>query len=115
MSRIPKWVNRTIVWGIIVALGALVVTSILVRDYAFIIKSPMKFVVELVAFSVLPSLFIAIVLVKTRNIPVKDSFLWFMGLLVKFAIFHVLLQLSGVYTVLFTKTNLLPDILTPGL
>lgn len=114
MSRVAKWVNRVIVIAVIAALIALVVTSILVRDYRFIVDSPVKFTIELIAFSVLPSLFVAIVLVKTRNIPVKDSLLWFLGMLVKFAIFHVLLQLSGVYTILFER-KILPDILTPGL
>lgn len=99
--NISKWVNRYIFIGLVVALIALLVTSIMVRDYKFIVEHPWAFVIELLFFSAIPSLLIAIVFVKTRRITIKDGIIWFFVMMIKFAAFHILLQLSGVYTVLF--------------
>jgi len=100
--RLTKFLNQVIVWGLVAALLILVITSLIVRDYGFIIHHPLPFIVELLFFSLIPSLFIIIVFVRTRHIPVKDSLNWLGVLTVKFAMFHILFQLSGVYTVLFT-------------
>lgn len=99
--RISKFVNKVILWSIIIAFVFLVITSLLVRDYYFIIKHPYDFIWELLFFSVVPSLLFVFIFVKTRNIPVKDTIPWFIAMVVKFAIFHILFQLSGVYTVIF--------------
>lgn len=101
-QKLSIWINQTILWSLIAAVMILVITSLMVRDYAFIVNHPKKFMWELMFFSVIPSLMIALVFAKTRKIPVKDTVSWFVALVVKFAIFHVLFQMSGVYTVLFT-------------
>lgn len=100
--RLSRFLNQVIVWGLVTALLVLVVTSLIVRDYGFIVQNPWPFIVELFFFSLIPSLFIIIVFVRTRHIPVKDSLNWLGVLTVKFAMFHILFQLSGVYTVLFS-------------
>lgn len=84
------------------ALVVLIVTSAIVRDYYFIVANPGKFMIELVFFSVIPSLLIALVIFKTRNIPVKDTISWLLVMIFKFAVFHILFQLSGIYTVILT-------------
>lgn len=99
--KLSAWVNRSIFIAMVIALIALTVTAIIVRDYDFMVKHPWAFIIEIIFFSAVPSLLIAIVFVKTRRITIKDGIIWFFVMMLKFAIFHILLQLSGVYTVLF--------------
>jgi hypothetical protein len=86
----------------VIAFIVLVLTSVFVRDYAFIVEHPWLFILELVFFSLVPAMMIALVFVKTRHIKVKEGMKWLVALTLKFALFHILFQLSGVYTVLFT-------------
>jgi hypothetical protein len=99
--RLSKFVNKVILWTMIIAFIFLVITSIIVRDYDFIIKHPYDFIWELLFFSVVPSLIFVFIFVKTRNIKIKKTIPWFLVMVIKFAIFHLLFQLSGVYTVVF--------------
>lgn len=101
MSKVSKFVNNGIIWSLGIGVVLLVITSIIVRDYDFIVKHPLSFTLELLVLSVVSSLLICVVFLRTRNIPVKDVFAWFIAITVKFALFHILFQLSGVYTVLF--------------
>lgn len=101
MSKVTKVVNNGIIWSVIIAVIILVVTSVIVRDYEFIVKRPLAFGLELFVVSVVCSFLICIVFLRTRNVPVKDTLTWFIAITIKFALFHILFQLSGVYTILF--------------
>jgi hypothetical protein len=99
---LSKTLNKIIVWGLIVAFIVLVITSIIVRDYQYMVQHPLNFSIETVVFSVIPALIIAFIFLKTRGLSVKTSFIWFIVMVLKFAIFHILFQLSGIYTVVFS-------------
>lgn len=96
------WVNEVVFYGIILAVVVLVFTSVIVHDYRFIVEHPWAFCVELAFVGALPALLMVGVFYRTRNVSVKSSFLWFFTLTLKFALFHILLQLSGVYSFLLT-------------
>ena len=99
MNEIGNIINQTIFWGVLIALF---IIALIVRDTEFIVKHPVKFLLELFVFSVIPSIILAYTSVKTRNIPVKEGWFWFWLLLIKLSAFHVLLELTGSYKVLFT-------------
>ena len=99
--KLSKFAHDLFVWSLVTAAAVLVVIAIFVRDYEFIVKNTKGFVWEMVVFSIIPPLIIAFVFFKTRKINVKDSLTWFGVMVAKFAIFHVLFQLSGIYTILF--------------
>lgn len=101
MRKLSHVLNKVILYCIFLATLVLVVTSFIVRDVAFIKNHPMSFLVELFFMSVVSSLIICFVFARTRLVRVKDSITWFFALVAKFAIFHILFQLSGVYTVMF--------------
>ena len=107
MRRISKVLNYVIVSAVIIATVILIITSVIVRDVAFIKHHPMSFLLELFFMSVVSSLIICLVFARTRNVKVRDSITWFFALVAKFAIFHVLFQLSGVYTVMFSEPILI--------
>lgn len=100
--RLSKALNKIILWGLIVAFIILVITSVIVRDYNYMVQQPWNFTIETLAFSIIPSLIIAFIFFKTRGIGVKTSVIWFILMVLKFAIFHILFQLSGIYSVVFT-------------
>lgn len=103
MTKLSKWINKAILWSLLAAFSILVITSLVVRDYGFIVDHPWLFSLELIFFSLVPSILIAFVFVKTRSIKVKEGIHWLIALTLKFAVFHILFQLSGVYSVLFTS------------
>lgn len=103
MRRVSKFLNYAIVSTLVVATIVLVITSVIVRDIAFIQQHPLKFLLELFFMSVVSSLIICLVFARTRGVKVRDTITWFFALVAKFAIFHVLFQLSGIYTVMFTE------------
>lgn len=101
--KLSKFTHDFLLWALIAATVLLVVISAIVRDYAFIKNHPKSFIFETLVVSIAPSLVLAFVLFKTRNVKVKDTIVWFSLMVLKFAAFHVLFQLSGIYTVLFSS------------
>lgn len=101
MKHLSSLLNKVIMWSLIIATAVLIITSILVKDVGFIKSDPIAFLIELLFISVISSLIICVVFAKTRNVKVKDTITWFLALMAKFAIFHVLFQLSGVYSAMF--------------
>lgn len=79
----------------------LLALSIVVRDVQLIKARPFLFAIELLGMAVLPGLPL-LFFVVSRNISWKTAWLWFVSLSVKFAIIHVLLEISGTYRWLFT-------------
>lgn len=97
----PANVFWTLIWALAICLLFLIVAGIIVADVAFIKKSPWIFVGELLMFSVIPSIALSMLAyTRTRkmSLVVRD----FSLLVVKFAIFHILLQVSGFYTFLYS-------------
>lgn len=95
-------VKHIVFWSLVAASVFLVITSIIVRDYSFIVNHPIAFTVEMIFFSVVCSFIIAVVFARTRKINVKETWIWFATMVIKFALFHVLFQLSGIYTVMLS-------------
>ena len=83
-------------------IGALVITSIIVRDTAYMVKHPLKFTIETVGIAVLTSVTIFI-LGWSRDIHMKRQLFMVLGLMLKVALINVLLQISGFYTVAFPQ------------
>jgi hypothetical protein len=84
----------------LISFGYLLTLSILVHDTQKITDSFMYFVVEwaVVAFApALPMLFF----VLTRAMSIEKAKVWFWSLASKFAVFHLLFQLSGYYRYAF--------------
>lgn len=82
-------------------LAYLLALAILVRDTKLITERPVVFVIELLLMSLLPGIPI-LFFVVSRGISWDRAWIWFTSLSVKFAIFHVLSQLSGFYTWIFS-------------
>lgn len=99
---VPKLMKSFVIWGLVAALAIMTVTAIIVRDYHFIVEHPVFFAIETFVFSVLPSL-VVLLMVKTRGLTLKESFYWFAILCFKFALFHVVAQMSGVYKQFFGR------------
>ena len=100
--KLSKFTHDFLIWALIAATVMLIVISAIVRDYSFIKKNPNGFIFEMLAVSIVPPLVIAFVFFKTRGINVKDTIVWFILMVLKFAAFHLLFQLAGIYTVLFS-------------
>ena len=81
-------------------IAALVVTSIIVRDTAYMVEHPVKFTIETVSISVLTAVTIFI-LGWSRTITMKHQLVMVLGLMLKVALINVLLQISGFYTAAF--------------
>jgi len=74
----------------------LFILSIVVNDYKLIVDRPFLFTVELIFMTFLPSipiLFFAI----SRSIPFSKAFALAISFAILTALFHIVLQLSGVY------------------
>lgn len=82
--------------------GALLLfLSVMRRDVEFLKRQPIMFLLELALVSLLPALPV-LFFVWSRGMEWTDAFPWFYGLAIKFAFFHLLFQISGFYTFLFS-------------
>lgn len=97
MSHVLQY---TIAWGMVAALIVLGITSAIIRDYEYMVKYPLYFTAETLMFAIVPAV-IVFIFIKTRGMKVKDSVYMFLIMVVKFGLFHIFLQLSGIYTLLF--------------
>ena len=90
--------------GLVVYLGAflailvLSITSFIIADVTFIKLYPMDFILEILFVGLIPALLMAFIFAKTRKMNNKDILYWFLTLSIKLIIFHILFQLSGLYT-----------------
>ncbi len=88
--------------GIILAFGFLAYMVWKVRYTEHMRKYPLRFLLEFIAFSTLPSIPLWLFMV-TRGIPFKTTWRWFLALWVKFAILHLLFEFSGIYQYYFAN------------
>lgn len=95
-----KRFEKLLLLAIILAYAFLMYMALKVRFTSFIKNYPMRFVTELLLFSLLPAIPLY-VFVDTRGISKRDGTMWFAGLWLKFAALHVLFELSGVYNYYF--------------
>lgn len=75
--------------------------SIAIRDVKIMKEKPFIFAIETLLISIVPAiplLFFAV----SRGITMTAALGWFYGLVIKFGVFHILLQLSGFYTYWFS-------------
>ncbi len=86
---------------LILSIILLTATSIIIRDVDFIKKYPYDFVMELIFISLVPALLMIFVFARTRRLSKYETVIWFIKVLLKLMIFHILFQLSGIYTYAF--------------
>lgn len=86
--------------GIALAFGFLGYMALKVRHFDYIKQHPIRFFLEFVAFSILPAIPLWLFM-ATRWLPPKKVWVWFGALWFKFALLHVLFEISGVYQFYF--------------
>jgi len=92
--------NVMMLAAVAVGFGYLFLISILVHDTQMIRENFLYFVAEWSVVAILPAIpFLFFVL--TRNMSLEKAKIWFWSLSAKFAVFHLLLQLSGYYRYMF--------------
>ena len=101
-ASISQFVTNVMIWGVFFGLGALFITAIIVFDYKFIVAQPTYFVLETIIFSAVFSCLFVVIFAKTRNVTADTAWKWYFITLIKFAAFHILTQLAGVYTIIFS-------------
>lgn len=79
----------------------LLALAILVRDTNLIVNKPIIFTIETLLMTILPGIPM-MYFVISRNLSLGKAWVWFISTSVQFGIFHVLFQLSGIYTWLFS-------------
>ena len=104
-KEFSKGVNNIILYSLIVAVILLFITSCVIRDIDFIKEKPGYFMLELFCMSVIPSIIIVFVFAKTRGMEMKETIVWCAAMVAKFALFHILFQVSGVYTAIFLPST----------
>lgn len=87
--------------GVTGAIFLLMIISLVVRDTDFIRNRPADFIIELIFVSLIPALLMVFVFAKTRRLDSRQTLVWFLSILFKLMIFHILLQISGFYTHVF--------------
>jgi hypothetical protein len=101
-QSISQFIANVMIWGVFFGLGALFIAALFVRDYKYIVDQPAYFILETLIFSAVFACLFTVIFAKTRNIPGKTALVWYFVTLLKFAVFHILTQLAGVYTIIFS-------------
>ena len=101
---IPKLLVRTTFIGAIVVVIILIIASSIVRDYQYIIEHPIYFCIETIMMGILPALPLTIFFI-TRNLTQKQVIIMYIIMVIQLSAIHILTQLSGVYTVVFSSTG----------
>ena len=105
-------IQASIVVFVLTGFALLFATALEVHDTAIVRAHPWLFIAELILMSVLPAIPL-LFFVVSRQMTLKVALYWFSALSVKFAILHILFQLSGFYTDLFKMKT--PRALDPKL
>jgi hypothetical protein len=91
--------------GLFATVLILSIFSFIVKDIGFIRDNPVDFAIELLFISFLPALMMVFVFGRTRKVDSNKLVLWFVTLILKLMIFHILFQLSGLYSMAFPNTR----------
>lgn len=89
-----------IIFFLLVGFALLLALTVVRKDVAIIKEHPFLFAIETVLVSMLPAIPLFFFVIS-RDMPMRTALNWFYGLSIKFAIFHVLFQISGFYSYLF--------------
>lgn len=87
-----------------VGLFVLIVTAILIQDSAYITNNPKRFIIELLIMSTVTAIPIAIISSLRGSAPV-NTLIEYLIVFLKLAIFHILLQLSGIFSIQFENSG----------
>jgi hypothetical protein len=80
-----------------------------IRYTDYIRQHPFRFLIELSAFSILPSFPLWLFMI-TRGLPKRTMWIWFITLWFKFALLHIFFEISGVYQYYFGNHRITKDI-----
>lgn len=87
------------------AIIVLTIISIIVHDYHFITNHPDMFFLEILFLCVIPGVIIGLMFTITRKLSRQDAVYWTFLIILKLLIFHILFQLSGLYTLMLGTTS----------
>jgi len=97
-AQVTKFVLYGFYTFLVVSLIVLIATSIIVHDVSFIKANPRGFFIESFFVTMGMTLALAYGLKFSRGIRIRDNLVMMITIVVKVLIFHVLLELSGVYS-----------------
>ena len=96
--------TNLIIGAIFICFFILIIFAVKVRSVQTIIDNPGAFLLEMILIGFIPALLISLILMKTRKADTRKLILTTTTLSLKFMIFHLLFQLSGVYDVAYKRT-----------
>ncbi len=88
----------------LLSIVVLLIVSVFVHDYDFITKHPDMFFLEILFLCVIPGVIIGLIFTITRKLRRQDSVYWTFIIILKLLIFHILFQLSGIYSTMLGKS-----------
>jgi hypothetical protein len=94
-------ISGLLLFGLFIGISILAGLSVIVYDTAFIQKEPLKFIFEMILMALLPTLsFLFVIFIRKNRVTERNNLeLFLLG--IKFALFHLLFQLSGYYRHIF--------------
>ena len=92
--------TQATIWGTVTIFIVLIIVSVIVHDFSFIIEHPLYFTIETCMMGILPSLPL-MVFFMTRKLTHKQVILTYLIMVIQFGSLHVLCQLSGIYSYVF--------------
>jgi hypothetical protein len=95
-NLLMAWFEVLTIAVIVAGLVYLVVLSAVVHDTKFVLQHPLMFVFEVAIMFAIPGLPVLLFII-TQGAPLAPTIKLYIGIGVKFAIFHVLFHLSGLY------------------
>ena len=102
-TEVYEYLKYSIIVGLILSFGSLIVCSALVFDTTYIQQNPKNFLVETLLMGTLTAIPIAYLSymrgASSYKVIVRDTSVFFL----KMILIHIGFQLSGVYTVVFTN------------
>lgn len=102
-TEVYEYLKYSIIVGLILTFGSLIVCSALVFDTTYIQQNPKNFLVETLLMGTLTAIPIAYLSymrgASSYKVIVRDTSVFFL----KMILIHIGFQLSGVYTVVFTN------------
>lgn len=101
--RLFKAFEFALFTGMVIAYAFLIYMAVRIRHVDYIKNHPFRFIAEFLCFSLLPALPL-ILFIMTRDVTPKVATIWFITLWFKFALLHVLFEISGVYHYYFDRS-----------
>lgn len=97
--------TNLILGAVFICFFVLIIFAIKVHSIDAIVSHPGNFLVEIILIGFIPALLIGLVLLKTRKLDRQKFIITTVSLALKFMIFHLLFQLSGVYEYTFPQAS----------